>query len=186
MKKEISNDYDLNSLLKSKDSQDLQQLQFQQPIYKSQVNYNIQNYQNLFKLRILQKNLIYVIGLSPSIADETILQKKEYFRQYGNIVKLMVNKNNAFNQNGVQGHSYSAYVTYSSELEAITAIQCIDNFEIHERVIKASYGTTKYCQYFLKNIQCNNKQCLYIHELQDNSLIYNETINNKEIFKLQQ
>jgi len=29
------------------------------------MNQNIQNYQNLFKLRILQKNLIYVIGLAP-------------------------------------------------------------------------------------------------------------------------
>ena len=64
-----------------------------------------------------------MIGLAPSIADETVLRSKEYLGQYGTIVKLMVNKNNAFNQNGVQGHSYSVYITYSTEMEAITAIQ---------------------------------------------------------------
>lgn len=158
------------------------------------MNQNIQNYQNLFKLRILQKNLIYVIGLAPQIADESILGSKEYFGQYGHIVKLMVNKNNAFNQNGVQGHSYSAYVTYSSEVEAIAAIQVqsmlnastlitstftIESSKHHmarPSILQNRYF--RYCQYFLKNIQCNNKQCLYVHELQDESVIYVIWIGN--------
>jgi len=42
-----------------------------------------------------------VIGLAPQIADEDVLKSREYLGQYGEIVKLMVNKNNAFNQNGI-------------------------------------------------------------------------------------
>ena len=29
--------------------------------------------------------------------------------------------------------------------------------------MKACYGTTKYCNAFLKGIPCNNTDCLYLH-----------------------
>ena len=29
--------------------------------------------------------------------------------------------------------------------------------------IKACYGTTKYCNAYLKGIPCNNTDCLYLH-----------------------
>ena len=29
--------------------------------------------------------------------------------------------------------------------------------------MKACYGTTKYCNAFLKGIPCNNSDCLYLH-----------------------
>ncbi|RQM25963.1 hypothetical protein B5M09_009443, partial [Aphanomyces astaci] len=30
---------------------------------------------------------------------------------------------------------------------------------------RASFGTTKYCNFFLRNLSCNNPECLYLHEL---------------------
>lgn len=33
------------------------------------------------------------------------------------------------------------------------------------RVIRATFGTTKYCSFFLRNITCNNPNCLYLHSL---------------------
>ena len=30
---------------------------------------------------------------------------------------------------------------------------------------RASFGTTKYCTYFLRNLPCNNPDCMYLHEL---------------------
>lgn len=32
-------------------------------------------------------------------------------------------------------------------------------------LLSASFGTTKYCNYFLRSLPCNNPECLYLHEL---------------------
>ena len=32
-------------------------------------------------------------------------------------------------------------------------------------LFSASFGTTKYCTYFLRNLPCNNPDCMYLHEL---------------------
>ena len=92
---------------------------------------------DLSKVRLIQKNLVYVIGLSPGLADEKvylldlmrsyegkpqILQRWEYFGQYGNVLKIAINKSNAYNPGAPNGPSYSAYITYSNEIEASTAI----------------------------------------------------------------
>ena len=47
-------------------------------------------------MRILQKNIAYVIGISPSIAKVETLKKYEYFGQYGQIIDISVNKDNIF------------------------------------------------------------------------------------------
>lgn len=39
----------------------------------------------LSKIRIIQKSTVYVIGLSPALADEAMMRKYEYFGQYGKI-----------------------------------------------------------------------------------------------------
>lgn len=44
----------------------------------------------LSKLRIIEKTTVYVIGLSPTLADKSIMSNYEYFGQYGQIKKLMV------------------------------------------------------------------------------------------------
>lgn len=43
-------------------------------------------------MRVVQRNLVYVIGLAPSVARDSLLERREYFGQYGRIVKLVVNK----------------------------------------------------------------------------------------------
>jgi CCR4-NOT transcription complex subunit 4 len=93
--------------------------------------------------RIITKNLVYVIGLSSSIASRETLQKKEYFGQYGNITKIVVNSNKAYNLNNPNGPSFSAYVTYSKPYEASLAILSLDNILVDDHLIRASFGTTK-------------------------------------------
>lgn len=34
----------------------------------------------------------------------------------------------------------------------------------HQYICRASYGTTKYCTYYLRNLTCPNPNCLYLHE----------------------
>ena len=39
----------------------------------------------LSNLRVIQKTLVYVIGIAPEIASEEKLKSVEYFGQYGNL-----------------------------------------------------------------------------------------------------
>ena len=102
------------------------------------------NYYELVETRIITKNLVYLIGLSHKIANKDLLQSKEYFGQYGTIIKTVVNKNKAYNINSPKGPSYSAYITFSKPYEASIAILCLDNIVVDEHLIRASFGTTKY------------------------------------------
>ena len=53
------------------------------------------NRKHLSGLRVVQKNLVYVVGLNPRIREEDLLQTlrgEQYFGQYGKIVKIVVSK----------------------------------------------------------------------------------------------
>jgi hypothetical protein len=146
-----------------------------------------QELEALSDTRIITKNLVYIIGLSGSLANKEKLGKPEYLGQYGTIQKIVVNKSKAYNKNSPFGPSYSAYVTYSKPSEASIAILSLDNKKIDNHLIRASFGTTKYCSYFLKGIECNNKECLFLHKwAEESSIIKREDlISNKSIFKQQ-
>ena len=110
---------------------------------------------SLIQSRIIQKNLVYLIGLSSTFVQlENKLKSFEYFGQYGKILKLVINKNKTYNSNGPNGPSYTCFITYSSEAESSLAILSLDNCTIDNHEIKANYGTTKYCLNFLKNSEC--------------------------------
>ena len=76
-------------------------------------------------MRILQKNIAYVIGISPNIAKPETLVKYEYFGQYGQILDISVNRDNIF-QTENQGLCYSIYITYSHPKESSLAILAVD------------------------------------------------------------
>ena len=140
------------------------------------------------KSRIIQKNLVYLIGLSSNLLKiEPKLKSFEYFGQYGKILKLVVNKNKIYNSNGPNGPSYSCFVTYSSEVESSLAILSLDNMIIDNHEIKANYGTTKYCKNFLKRLVCDNKDCIYLHKFaEEKDIVSKEIMNtNKDIFPQQ-
>jgi CCR4-NOT transcription complex subunit 4 len=103
----------------------------------------ILNLNDMADARIIRKNLVYVIGLSSRIATNEILQSKEFFGQYGTIIKTVVNKNKAYNSNNSNGPSYSAYITYSKPYESSIAILALDNVIVDNHLIRASFGTTK-------------------------------------------
>ena len=146
-----------------------------------------QELEELADARIITKNLVYIIGLSSSLADKAKLSKYEYLGQYGTIIKTVVNKNKAYNQNNIYGPSYSAYVTYSKPSEASIAILSLDNTKIDNHLIRASFGTTKYCSYYLKGIECSNKDCLFLHKKADENDIIKrgDLTSNKIIFAKQ-
>lgn len=116
-------------------------------------------------MRVVQKNLVFVVGLPPRLADAEILKKHEYFGKYGKIHKVVINPSTTYA--GVQGPSASAYVTYVHNNDALRAIQSVNNITIDGRSIKTSLGTTKYCSHFMKNQACPKPDCMYLHELGD-------------------
>ena len=64
----------------------------------------------------------------------------------------MIHKINPNNSKKV----YSAYITYSNETEAAYAILCVDSLLIEGKILRAFFGTTKYCNYFINNQVCPN------------------------------
>ena len=129
------------------------------------VLFNKEKIDQLSQERILQKNVVYVIGLSPKIANKETLQKHESFGQYGNILKILTNKTKIFNQHIYYENCHSSYVYYSCPKEASLAILAVDNFKIDNHYLKTSFGRTKYCSYYLRNLECLNKDCFYLHKL---------------------
>jgi len=78
--------------------------------------------EKLMNARVVQHDLIYIIGLSPRIATRPVLARPEFLGQYGQITKIVVNNAKPYNGVGSIGPCYSAYVTYSSTKEATIAL----------------------------------------------------------------
>ncbi|KAJ2077155.1 transcriptional repressor general negative regulator of transcription subunit 4 [Coemansia sp. RSA 988] len=117
---------------------------------------------HLANVRVVQKNLVYVIGLPASLATEEILRSHDYFGQFGRINKIVINRR----QNGSSAHhpTVGVYVTYAVKDDATRAINAVDGSMLESRVLRATFGTTKYCSYYLRNIPCQNPGCMYLHE----------------------
>ncbi|XP_053206590.1 uncharacterized protein LOC128390844 [Panonychus citri] len=151
----------------------------QQQESKKTVNLVKKEEKNLAGLRVVQKNLVFVIGIPSRLSQEDLRRE---FSKFGKIHKLVIGSN---------GNSLvnSVYVTYSRPEDAIKAIQtlnqsnqCNGNNQIiinglkdvkgskkgANLTLRASLGTTKYCTHWLKNMQCPKlPECMYLHELAD-------------------
>ena len=138
---------------------------------------------NLSKLRIIQKNLVHLQGFPDSLNDENILLNKSKLGQFGKILKIILVSKNESEQ---KKKTNSAYITYSKNEEAALAILSMDSLIIEGHLIRAFFGTTKYCVHFLNNNECKNKEkCMFIHYIaNDNDVLginskfdYNDHIN---------
>lgn len=58
-----------------------------------------------FSVRVVQKNLVFVVGLPLRLADAEILKKHEYFGKFGKIHKVVINQSTSYA--GSQGPSAS-------------------------------------------------------------------------------
>lgn len=117
---------------------------------------------HLHNYRVIQRNLVYVIGLPSNLANEELLRKPEYLGQYGKIGKVVIHRNQASSHTTV-----SAYVTFVYKDDAKVSIQSLEGFWLEGNLLRASFGTTKYCNKFIRGVPCNNPDCVYLHELGD-------------------
>ena len=47
----------------------------------------------------------------------------------------------------------------------MACILALDGFYMDGRNVRSSYGTSKYCSAFIKNVRCNNPECTYLHQM---------------------
>ncbi|KAL8810057.1 MAG: hypothetical protein Q9200_002890 [Gallowayella weberi] len=119
---------------------------------------------HLSGIRVVQKNLVYVVGLNPKSREEDLLQTlrgDQYFGQYGKINKIVVSKAKA---NAGGNSSIGVYVTFARKQDAASCIAAVDGSQNGDRTLRAQYGTTKYCSAYLRNEVCNNRECMFLHE----------------------
>ena len=151
--------------------------------FSGQINFTKNEMLSLSKIRIIKKNLVHVHGLPSSFANTDKLSQIEYFGQYGKIQKILLSSK----INETNKKTFSVYITYSNEKEASFAILAVDSLLIEGKLVRAFFGTTKYCNYFLNNSFCPNEdKCMFLHKLiKDKDIIidentifsYNEHIN---------
>ncbi|KAK3280763.1 hypothetical protein CYMTET_11414 [Cymbomonas tetramitiformis] len=122
---------------------------------------------HLANVRVIQRNLVYVIGLSLNYCKDEVLKKSEYFGKHGKIIKVSVNRNGVYNSANGGTPTGSAYVTFFRGEDALKCITAVDGSILDGKVLRACFGTTKYCNSFLKYQPCNNPDCLYLHDLGD-------------------
>lgn len=47
-------------------------------------------------LRVVQKNLVFVVGLAPRLTDPEVLKRNEYFGRFGKIHKVVINQSTSY------------------------------------------------------------------------------------------
>lgn len=128
---------------------------------------------DLSELRIVQKNVVHVIGLMPSIAKPEVLKRSEFFGQYGKLSRVTVSKVPMQAKMGGGSNNtspvYSAYLTFERQEDAQIAIEAVDGYTMGNHMLRANFGTTKYCKKFLEGEKCERKDCIFLHhKVEDN------------------
>lgn len=132
---------------------------------KNNKNWNMNNEKSvceskkhLANVRVLQKNLVFVMGLSHSMANEETLKKYEHFGRYGPIKKVVISTHNTNYAGSKDTATAAAYLTYANHDDALKAIQGSNGSYVSSRTLKCSLGTTKYCSRYLERF-CVWKIC---------------------------
>ena len=142
------------------------------PFYQQPIIFNEAELEQLSKLRIIQKNLVHFQNFPDYLYDQSILLSQEYFGQYGVITKIVLASKM---DKMTHKKTNSAYLTFETKEQAAYCILSVDSIKIGEHLVRAFFGTTKYCNHFLKNYHCfNEEKCMFLHYLADQSDIISE------------
>ena len=140
---------------------------------QKKLNFSKEDIQHLSKCRIIQKNLVHFYGFPDYLYNKEILLSPEYFGQYGVITKIvLVSKKDKLNS---ENHN-SAYITFLTKEQASYTILAVDSIKISNQLVRAFFGTSKYCNHFLNNRECTcEDNCMFLHQLADKNDIINES-----------
>ncbi|GJE87920.1 hypothetical protein PsYK624_040030 [Phanerochaete sordida] len=125
---------------------------------------------HLANVRVVQRNVVYVVGIGPRFAKEELiptLRSHEYFGQYGKISKIVIVKRSP---PGGRAPVVGLYITFHRREDAARCIAAVDGAPspgASGEVMRASHGTTKYCMSFLRGVTCSDHSCMNLHEWGD-------------------
>ena len=112
-------------------------------------------------MRVIRRDLVYVVGLTPRLCEEAPLRETGVFQKFGEVLKIHPTPPKP----GAALVTGSAYVTFADEEAAARCIRGVDRVALDGKTLRASFGTTKYCASFLRGARCMNKNCLYLHDV---------------------
>ncbi|AQK41842.1 uncharacterized protein LOC100501174 [Zea mays] len=52
----------------------------------------VESKKHLATIRVIQRNLVYIIGLPAHLCNESVLERREYFGHYGKVLKVLVSR----------------------------------------------------------------------------------------------
>lgn len=145
---------------------------------------------NLKHARILQRNLVYVIGLSLTLAREEVMRRADMFGKFGRMLRILINRSHPFNADAPGGPSISAYVQYYRDSDALAAVRTMNNAVLDGREIRCSIATTKYCDVFVKSAtssdptaahHCGNQHCMYYHSISPEPTLTREEVLARQL-----
>ena len=144
------------------------------PIFQLNNMFTEEESKELSKQRIIQKNLVHFQGFPDRLYNKELLCSREYFGQYGIISKIILTSK--FDKKSNK-KSNSAYLTFATSEQAAYAILSVDSIKIDNQLVRAFFGTTKYCNHFLNNFKCfNSEKCMFLHYIADQSDIIAQNI----------
>ena len=115
----------------------------------------------LSQFRIIQKKLVHFQNFPEYLYNKRILSLYQYFGQYGKITKITLIRKEDPNTNKLIN---SAYIAFSSKIQAAYCILAVDSIKINGQLVRAFFGTSKYCNHFLNNKKCPcEERCIFLH-----------------------
>ena len=114
----------------------------------------------------LCKNTIFITKISSNLLNKDLLFQKRYLGQYGHINSINFVRNQKNNGKNI-------VVKFDTVNQAALCILSLQNFEVDENIkLEVRYFTTKYCYFYLLGKECQNNNCLFLHEKKINDNIY--------------
>ena len=114
----------------------------------------------------LCKNTIFITKISSNLLNKDLLFQKRYLGQYGHINSINFVRNQKNNGKNI-------IVKFDTVNQAALCILSLQNFEVDENIkLEVRYFTTKYCYFYLLGKECQNNNCLFLHEKKINDNIY--------------
>ncbi|OEL38021.1 CCR4-NOT transcription complex subunit 4 [Dichanthelium oligosanthes] len=111
-------------------------------------------------VRVIQRKLVYIVGMPTEFASEKLLRQKNFLGQYGKIENIIIDNVGA---NQHIPDSGRVYVTFAREEEAVQCIEAVNGYILDGRPLKATFGVTRYCHIWLSNRVCFKTNCSYVH-----------------------
>ena len=127
------------------------------------------------RIRVIQRNLMYVTNMPPAMADQR-KASSQHFGEFGTVARLVIRTIPASKPH--QSPVVSAYVTYVEEASTALAISQLNGKFVDGKRLRASFGSNKYCNAFIRNEACTNPRCSYLHQLSGTHECFWEKNNN--------